>query len=630
MKLRFLLLAFAALLTLIGVANWAVVWPVRSQTHSTLLSQEYERSTGILSASTPNDTQEEAAFQARSLSIREKIATQNLDELDAWWRRKELNDPHKYLLPVLLARLSLGNRYDSQPSWNMLLKLDKDQPDLYHFRSIFDIPIFFRFRDIIPKEVEASYRSMLDAPRVLEWMEQGTENHMFMQRLSGLALMDGSGWPNALPGVAATNEAWLRAELNKFLTIGQGEFHSSTYYGYAIGGLLNLYNFARTPQLRQLAKAALDWYAANMAVRLSWGTAGGAGSRGFDRGTWDGSELSAVAWMWWGNSPETAQRISNRYARVALLAALSDYRPPVLFRAIARKEVPLPFLLQASHPGYFSYHEGNRFWETFYVTPDYSLGTLLEPQRSYQVTGTINAQYAIYKLVVRDPKGVSNAVVSLGGTFHTPMATGRSPGDQYVQQGSAVIYQLRLNDQDKAAGVPARSHLVLPARYGQPQRHGDWYIWQIEQTWLCARPWGETISSLATVSEKDLDYQALAAIGTKTAWITDAARVADYPDFQSLKSALDKTQVSDRSWEKLGQLAYTSLQKERLEMTYEPDGGIGRASINGIERVLKNWPVLASPYLKEDLDSGLLEVLSPGGQWRLRATLTGSKWEVSK
>jgi len=633
MKVRILILAIAALLAVIGAADWAADFPISRQPLSSLLSPGNGHSQTILSDSKARpqgdrtlDQAQEAAFQARSLALREKLAAEDLDKLDAWWRRRKISDPHKYLLPVILSRLSLGDRYDPQHSWKVLLNMDKDKPDLYHFRSPDDIRIFFLFRDMMPEAVQASYRSMLDAPRVLEWNEQGTENHMFMQRLSGLALMDGSGWPNALPATAATNEAWLRAELNKFLTIGQGEFHSSTYYGYAIAGLLNLYDFARTPQLRQLAKAALDWYAANMAVRLSWGTAGGAESRGFDRGTWDGSGLSTVAWMWWGDSPQTAQRMDRSYAWVALPAALSDYRPPPQLKALARKEVPLPFLLKASHPGYYSYHQGNQFWETFYVTEDYSLGTLVEPQRSYQVKGTINAQYATYKLVVRDPKGVSNAVVSLGGTFHTPMATGRSPGDQYVQQGSAVIYQLRLNDQDKAAGVPDRSHLVLPARYGKPQQHGDWYIWRIEQTWLCARPWGETISWQASVSEQNKDYQALAAIGTKTAWITDVATVADYPDFQSLKSALDKTQVDDRSWERFGQLAYTSLQNERLGMTYEPNGGIGRASINGKERVLKNWPVLDSRYLKEDLDSGLLEVLQ-GDRWRLRATVTGPKWE---
>lgn len=207
------------------------------------------------------------------------------------------------------------------------------------------------------------------------------------------------------------------------------------------------------------------------------------------------------------------------------------------------------------------------------------------------------------------------------------MATGHSPGDQFMQHQGVVIYQLRLNDQDQAAKVSPRSHLVLPARYGQPQKHGNWYIWRIEETWLCARPWGDEISWQAQVSETNQDYRALAAIGNQTAWITDVARAADYPNFEVLTRALDKTQVNDRSWEKSGQIAYTSLDGNRLEMTYEPNGGIGRASINGKERILKNWPVLASPYVKEELNSGLLEVVTPEGKWRLRGTLTGPKWE---
>jgi hypothetical protein len=167
----------------------------------------------------------------------------------------------------------------------------------------------------------------------------------------------------------------------------------------------------------------------------------------------------------------------------------------------------------------------------------------------------------------------------------------------------------------------------LPARYGQPQRHQDWYIWRIEQTWLCARPWGEMITWQGNVSEQNQDYQALAAIGTNTAWITDVATVADYPDFPSVKKALDKTQVDPGNWEKFGELVYTSLQNQRLEMTYEPNSGMSRARINGKERILKDWPVLDSPYLKEGLNSGLLEVLPPLGKWRLRTTLTGPKWE---
>lgn len=563
-----------------------------------------------------NQTKEDA-FQQRSLAIREKLAARDLEELDAWWRRINLGDPHKYLLPVILSRLSLAEQYDPETSWKFLLKLEKGQPDLYHFRSVYDVRIFFLFQDIMPNSVKASYRSMVEMPRILEWMEEGTENHMFMQRLSGLALMDGSGWPNSRPGVAATNEAWLRSELNKFLTIGQGEFHSSTYYGYAIGGLLNLYDFAQTPELRELAKIGLDWYAANMAVRLSWGTAGGAESRGFDRGTWNGSELSAVAWMWWGNDLKPVEKMDDKKARVALFAALSDYRPPQELTALAKKEVPLPFELKASHPGYYSYHADNQFWEIFYITDDYSLGTLLVPYRSYQVQGTINAQYATYKLVIRDRQGANNAAIGLGGTYHSPMADGSSPGDQFLQKKGAVIYQLRLNEEDIAAGVPAVSHLVLPSRYGEPQQYKNWYIWQVEQTWLAARPWGDKIEWRSPVSEKNSDYQVLAANGNQTAWITDVVSTTDYPDLDALKKALDRTEVNDTEWQRQGKLTYKTLAGDRLSLTYIPDSGVGLGRINGEEVILQNWPVFSSFYLNQDLYSGLLKLDYPGGQWRL-------------
>jgi len=574
------------------------------------------QSTVAVEQSIDNQTKEDA-FQQRSLAIREKLAARDLEELDAWWRRINLGDPHKYLLPVILSRLSLPEQYKHEPIWELLLKLEKEQPDIYHFRSVYDVRIFFLFQDIMPNSVKASYRSMVEMPRILEWMEEGTENHMFMQRLSGLALMDGSGWPNSRPGVAATNEAWLRSELNKFLTIGQGEFHSSTYYGYAIGGLLNLYDFAQTPELRELAKIGLDWYAANMAVRLSWGTAGGAESRGFDRGTWNGSELSAVAWMWWGNDLKPVEKMDDKKARVALFAALSDYRPPQELAALAKKEVPLPFELKASHPGYYSYHADNQFWEIFYITDDYSLGTLLVPHRSYQVQGTINAQYATYKLVIRDRQGANNAVVSLGGTYHSPMADGSSPGDQFLQKKGAVIYQLRLNEKDIAAGVPAVSHLVLPSRYGEPQQYKNWYIWQVEQTWLAARPWGDKIEWRSPVSEKNSDYQVLAANGNQTAWITDVVSTTDYPDLDALKKALDHTAVNDTEWQSQGKLTYKTLAGDRLSLTYVPDSGVGLGRINGEEVILQNWPVFSSPYLNQDLYSGFLELDYPGGQWRL-------------
>ena len=576
------------------------------------------------------DASQETAFTARSVAVRERLASQDLAELDRWWRRENIGDPHKYLLPAILAKLSLDDGKERDRIWEYWLQLERERPDLYHFRSLFDTRIFFLSRDELPPDVETAYRSMLASPRAKEWSEGGTENHISQQFLSGLALMDGSGFPIAYPHHRATHEAWLRAELNKFLTIGQGEFHSSTYYGYTIGSLLNLYDFAETPELRELARGMLDWLAANTALRQSWGTTGGAESRGFDRGTWE-TGLSAVAWIWWGDDDageiaRVAERMPTNAARLALLAGLSGYRPPQQLRSLARKEVPLPFLAQGSHPIYYGYRDGNQFWETFYATEDYTVGTLLDDSRSYQVQGTIRAQHATYKLVVRDDakSDRQNAVISLAGTYHSPMATGRSPGDRYLQGRSATIFQLILNPQDIAAGVPERSHLVLPQRYGEPKRHGDWYIWQIENTWLCARSWGDSIELESPVDGGKEDYQALVARGKRTAWVVDVARVADYPDLAALQNALDRTELDDRNWESAGRLVYRGLEGDLLEMDYAASAAYSRGKINGEERVLENWDVLKSPYVNQKLDSGILEVSDPQlGSWKLRGTVTG-------
>lgn len=576
----------------------------------------------------------EQGLAARSLELRRNMAEDaDLNELNDWWKSRNIGDPHKYLLPPMLAELSLTPADEQQPIWDIWLDVERNKSDLYHFRSIYDVRIFFLFRDSLPDSVRDAYRSMLASPRVFEWQEGGTENHISQQYISGLALMDGSNFPIEAPHLMATNEAWLRAELGKYLTIGQGEFHSSTYYSYTIGALLNLYDFAQTPQRRELAKAALDWLATNMALRLSWGTAGGAESRGFDRNTWN-SGISAVAWVWWGpDDRRSIDRIASQMrsgnTRLAVLAATSSYRPPAHLRSLAQKTLPLPFQLQASHPAYYTYHADNQFWETFYVTDDYSLGTLTIPGRSYQVQGTINAQYATYKLVVRDPQGQENAVVSLGGTYHSPGATGRSPGDRYLQEKGATIYQLRLNAADLEAGVPARSHLVLPRRYGEPQQFGEWYVWRVENIWLCARPWGDSVEIQDPVSEKAENYLALAALGDNTAWIVDVASVDDYPTAEALQVALDEVEIEADNWDSQGELAYTSLAGDRLQLRYESGSPLGTATVNGTRRQYLGVPVLESPYVNQDLNSGRLEVNDPRlGRWQLQLQPGKPVWEI--
>jgi hypothetical protein len=184
-----------------------------------------------------------------------------------------------------------------------------------------------------------------------------------------------------------------------------------------------------------------------------------------------------------------------------------------------------------------------------------------------------------------------------------------------------------LNERDISAGVPTRSHLVLPTRYGEPQQHNNWYIWQVENVWLCVRVWGETIDWKPQVSEKYADTQVLAANGVNTAWITEVVSLKDAPNLEALTRRLDQTQINDRLWNNIGQLSYKSVTGDRLELIYEPNGGIGGGTVNDQERVLGNWAVLESPYLKQELSSGVLELIHPEGRWKLRTTLAAPQWE---
>ncbi|WP_353656239.1 hypothetical protein [Geitlerinema sp. P-1104] len=572
----------------------------------------------------------ERGVAARGLAVREAVADADLQELDQWWRARDIYDPHKYLLPPMLAQLSLTPEEAQEPIWDVWLSVEEGKPELYHFRSVYDVRIFFLFQDSLPEDVRDAYRSMLQPPRIFQWGQGGTENHLWQQYISGLAMMDGSGFPVSHPHFLATHEAWLRAELTKYLTIGQGEFHSSTYYGYSIGALLNLYDFAETPERRQLARAVLDWLSTQMALRLSWGTAGGAESRGFDRQTWN-SGLTALAWIWWGeDDPQGIERIvgqMNRGAsRLAILAATSGYRPPAQLRSLAQKTIPLPFQLRASHPSYYGYHQDNQFWETFYVTPDYSLGTLQVPGRNYQVQGTINAQYATYKLVVRDPRGRDNAVISLGGTYHSPLATGQSPGDRYLQEKGVSLYQLRLTPEDEAAGVPGRSHLVIPKGYGEPQRIGPWYVWEIEGVWLCAWAWGDEIRLEMPLEEAD-EHLALVAQGNHTAWITEVLAASEYETLEQVEAALAQTQVNDENLSASGQLIYSSVEGDRLELIADSRLRAGIRRINGVKQSLTDNPVLESPYVNQPLWSGRLTVEDPQlGTWELQLKPGQPRW----
>ncbi|MDP5016307.1 MAG: hypothetical protein NWQ43_03190 [Dolichospermum sp.] len=158
---------------------------------------------------------------------------------------------------------------------------------------------------------------------------------------------------------------------------GKGEWDSETYLGHEISGYLNLYDYSKDPEAKQMAKAALDWLTVTGAVKYWRGGFGGPSKRDYGKGdcVWC-SNTSQYLGLYFGGSP-----VSHKSKNPDLVNLIvSTYRPPAEAVAIALKQFNFPLELINSKPTYLNWKEDKppQFHETLYFTQTYQLGTLLE------------------------------------------------------------------------------------------------------------------------------------------------------------------------------------------------------------------------------------------------------------
>ncbi len=130
-------------------------------------------------------------------------------------------------------------------------------------------------------------------------------------------------------------------------TTGMGEWDSANYLSHALTVYLQLYDFARDPEVKLLAKAQLDWVCAAAAVK-------------YFRGSWAGPSIrdygnigphSGAAGEFWHYFGEFAQPAEKPYRDFVHLMT-SAYRPPAAVVELARKNFPKPVEILASKPSY--------------------------------------------------------------------------------------------------------------------------------------------------------------------------------------------------------------------------------------------------------------------------------------
>jgi hypothetical protein len=223
----------------------------------------------------------------------------------------------------------------------------------------------------------------------------------------------------------------LQRYVRSLYHIGMGEWDSSTYHGHTFAAYLNLYDFARDPEVKLLGKAALDWLSASAAVKYYRGGFAGPNKRDPAGSNYVLSADSArLFWLYFGDAP-----IPNLKPEVDSIHLItSAYRPPQAVVALARKRFPRPVELLSTKPVYENWKPGQAenpaYWETTYFGRTYQMGSV--------VSAFSDQDVGPFKLIAANSKrGVDYFVANTGTDWVKP---GKNPGDQIGQFRNLLIW----------------------------------------------------------------------------------------------------------------------------------------------------------------------------------------------
>ncbi len=344
-------------------------------------------------------------------------------------------------------------------------------------------------------------------------------------------------------------------------TIGMGEWDSETYHGHTFAAYLNLYDFARDPEVQQLAKAALDWLSTAAAVKYYHGSWGGPVKR--DYGGSNVVFASSAASLFWLYFGDTA--IANPTPeRDAIHVITSAYRPPLAAVALARKQFNRPVELHSTKPIYENWLPGKSdqpaYWETTQFGQTYQMGSV--------VSSFADGDVGPFKLMANNTqRGVDFFVANTAGDRVT---SGKHPGDQIGQYGNLLIWLSPASAQPFFFQLPKTAQLSVET--------GIWFV-QLENTWLAIRPINLTQCEPVEISDPDwLDRysneQTCKAMPTGNHYAGFALEVGEAPSYDSYSSFIETV----KSWGSLNQEAIAqgvvqlnSSTAHSLKLVYNSD-----------------------------------------------------------
>ena len=386
--------------------------------------------------------EEEKAFLQRAETIIEYTADHYVPPSFS------IGDPEKFYWPKIMARFEKYGATDSlSNAWIEQLK----HRGPFHFTLVGMARLMSLYGDA--PAIKNNKKLLLQ--RVFErtdahnpWTSEGTENHLAMDRTSGYIFAQHAlEFPDEFPQAQQKLELmkdWMWQWSKKMYSYGTGEWNSRTYQAYHIIGWLNLYDFAHDNEVKQIARAVLDYYAAEMALHYSWGSYGGSQKRGTGARDIDVSASAYMAWLWFDDGRQRFREEGREYIQ-SMHAVTSSYRPPKQALHLARKEDMQGHWYLNSKPSYL-FEVPSFVKQFFYIGNGFTLGTTVSPYGGF--TGS-TYQIMNWKLIVEPGHGELPKEISGNGRFHDNWTglTG-NPWTQFAQYKN-VLVQLTRTPQNK-------------------------------------------------------------------------------------------------------------------------------------------------------------------------------------
>lgn len=259
--------------------------------------------------------------------------------------------------------------------------------------------------------------------------------------------------------------------------VGMSEWDSPNYHAHTLAPYHNLYDFAKDPQVKAIAKATLDWLYAAAAVKYRGGGFGAPNARDYGGNGALRSNVTKPASLYFGDTPVMAES-----DRDDLYHITSAYRPPAAVVALARKDLAAPgkpaepVEIMATKPAYVNWELGKpsvpAYWETQYLAGTFQIGTCVAKD-----TGGAWNINAFKLLADSGPRGcdyfVAQTETTMGHSF-------KHAGDQVGQHRNLVVWL-------RPARQPKPLMFQWPESAQVETSDGVTFI-KLEKTWLALRP----------------------------------------------------------------------------------------------------------------------------------------------